>query len=99
MTWDLGESGFNWISLCIRSVRFSVLVNGMPIFFFRRSYLSFPIHLSNGMFKQNAHHCLYKWLGEGIQGSQTEYSLEVFHFLYADDFLVLCDAEEEHTNH
>lgn len=39
---------------------------------FRRSCLSFPIHLSLEIFFQNGQDCLHKWLHKGIQGSQPE---------------------------
>uniref|UniRef100_A0A0V0GIW4 Putative ovule protein n=1 Tax=Solanum chacoense TaxID=4108 RepID=A0A0V0GIW4_SOLCH len=92
-----------WIRHCITTVRFSVLMNGSPVRFFSAerglrqgdplSPFLFLLAMEglNNMIKSAK---VRGWL-RGFEVSRPEVdNVEIIHLLYANDTLIVCDADE-----
>jgi len=104
----MGRLGFGmkwiqWIKHCITTVRFSVLINGSPVGFFSAerglrqgdplSPFLFLLAMEglNNMIKSAK---VRGWL-RGFEVSRPEVdNVEITHLQYADDTLIVCDADE-----
>ncbi|XP_055800457.1 uncharacterized protein LOC129869915 [Solanum dulcamara] len=99
-----GQKWIQWVKYCILTVRFPVLINGLPARFFRAqrglrqgdplSAFLFLIAMKglNSMIKTTN---MNGWLRGFDVARIGEKNLEITHLQYADDTLILCDAEED----
>jgi hypothetical protein len=103
-----GEKWISWISFCISSARFSVLVNGTPAGFFSSSRgLRQGDPLSPLLFVI-VMEALSKMLSIAVDrgllsgfsvGSRPSEAVLISHLLFADDTLVFCGAIPEHLRY
>lgn len=101
---NFGEKWISWIDYCISTVRFSVLINGNPLGFFKSTrgirqgdplspYLFVSVMEILGNMLKRAE--LMGWLrGLNIR-RRGDVSCDITHILYADDTLMICGAEKE----
>lgn len=98
-----GEKWIRWISLCISTVKFSVLINGTPEGFFaaqRDIRQGDPLSLFLFILAmEGLNHMIntakgYGWISGFEVSISSGDSLEVTHLQYADDSLIFCEAEE-----
>jgi hypothetical protein len=98
-----GQKWIRWMKACVSTVRYSVIVNGSPTGFFDSTRgLRQGDPLSPLLFLVIME-VLSRMLGcteeggfiRGFQAGRTD-GLCVSHLLYADDTIILCDANPEH---
>jgi hypothetical protein len=103
-----GEKWISWISYCISSARFSVLVNGTPAGFFNSSRgLRQGDPLSPLLFvivMEALSKMLTITVDRGLlsgfsMGSRTSEAVLISHLLFADDTLVFCGANPDHLRY
>ena len=91
----------HWISFCLSTIRFSILINGTPHGFFRSSrglWQGDPLSpLLFVLVMEAVSRMLDKAILEGRlsgfnAGASASRSLMVSHLLFADDTLIFCDA-------
>jgi len=114
MNWDFlinilrqmgfGEKWLKWIGFCIKTVRFSILINGEPAGFFPSerglrqgdplSPFLFILAMEglNSMIRVASQK---KWLKGFKVGNQAGEDLQICQLLYADDTVIFCDAKAE----
>ncbi|XP_059625407.1 uncharacterized protein LOC132268594 [Cornus florida] len=93
----------NWIVTYVSSVRFSVLVNGSPFWFFGSSrglrrgdpFSPFLFIIVMEALSRLMRRAVSLGLIRGFKiGLETVHQLEISHLLFADDTLVFCEADE-----
>ncbi|KAH0751395.1 hypothetical protein KY285_004543 [Solanum tuberosum] len=99
-----GEKWLKWIGFCIKTVRFSILINGEPAGFFPSerglrqgdplSTFLFILAMEglNSMIRVASQK---KWLKGFKVGNQAGEDLQICQLLYADDTVIFCDAKAE----
>ena len=95
------EKWRRWVFFCISTVKFSILINGTPCGFFESSRgirqsdplspLLFVIVMD--AFSKMLDNAVRDGLMSSIRVGPTGNSLQVTHLLFANDNLVLCDAD------
>ncbi|KAH0670732.1 hypothetical protein KY290_026130 [Solanum tuberosum] len=103
-----GDKWLKWIGFCIKTVRFSILVNGEPAGFFpseRGLRQGDPLSpflfilamegLNNMIRVANQN----DWIKGFNIGNQSGVNLQICHLLYADDTLIFCDAKAEQVSY
>ncbi|XP_019227632.1 PREDICTED: uncharacterized protein LOC109208930 [Nicotiana attenuata] len=103
-----GRKWLKWILFCISSVRFSILINGSPEGFFpsqRGLRQGDPLSTFLFILVMEGLNCMIKrakangWI-KGFKGSnKPDCVMDIFHLLYADDSLILHDAEVDQLRH
>jgi hypothetical protein len=103
-----GEKWCSWIQHCITSVRFSVLINGVPSGFFGSSHgvrqgdplSSFLFVLVMEAFSRMLGAFNDRGLISGFSvGSREQDRVTISHLLFADDTLVFCGANASQIRH
>jgi hypothetical protein len=103
-----GERWCGWITHCISTVRFSVLINGVPSGFFGSSggvrqgdpLSPFLFVLVMEAFSRILGAFISRGLISGFTvGSREPNQVNVSHLLFADDTLVFCGADESQIRH
>jgi len=101
-----GERWRKWIKLCVFTVKFSILVNGVPTGFFQSSReirqgdplspLLFVVVMEvlSRMLNESMLQGLLSGFSGGIRDNKA---LVVNHLLFADDTLIDCGAQAEHV--
>jgi hypothetical protein len=103
----LERNCYFWITHCISSVRFSVLVNGTLAGFFNSSRgLRQGDHLSSLLFvivMEVLSKMLTVTVDKGLSsfsvGSRNSVAVHISHLLFADDTLVFCGANNDHLRY
>lgn len=98
-----GEKRIGWISFCISTVKYSILVNGEPVGFFPSGrglrqgdpLLPFIFVLAMEGFGSMMRRAI---LSNCIRGA-TGKTKEICHLLYADDTIIFCEPSEEQKNY
>ncbi|XP_059292426.1 secreted RxLR effector protein 78-like [Lycium ferocissimum] len=99
-----GERWLKWIGFCIKTVRFSILVNGEPAGFFpsvrglRQGDPLSPFHFILAMegFNSTMRVAIQNsWLKGFRIGNQACEEMQICHLLYADDTVIFCEAKAE----
>ncbi|WMV31779.1 hypothetical protein MTR67_025164 [Solanum verrucosum] len=99
-----GSKWIKWIEVCIKTVKFSVLVNGEPVGFFEserglrqgdpRSPFLFILAME-GFDSMMRIATQNRWI-KGFQvGDRVGEEKEVCHLLYADDTIIFCEPTAE----
>jgi hypothetical protein len=103
-----GDRWRDWIKCCISSVRFSILVNGIPSGFFfssrglRQGDLLSPLlfvvvmEALSRMLTATMNHGLLTGFQVGFRNHEV---LAMSHLLFADDTLIFCGANSEHIRY
>ncbi|WMV21816.1 hypothetical protein MTR67_015201 [Solanum verrucosum] len=103
-----GDKWLKWIETCIKTVKFSVLVNGEPVGFFESerglrqgdplSPFLFILAMEgfNAMMRIATQNRWIKGFKVGGRGAEER---EIGHMLYADDTIILCDPVEEQISY
>jgi hypothetical protein len=103
-----GERWCSWIKHCISTVRFSVLINGVPYGFFGSSrgvrqgdpLSPFLFVLVMEAFSRMLNAFISRGLISGFTVGSSELNrVNVSHLLFADDTLVFCGANESQIRH
>ncbi|XP_049388500.1 secreted RxLR effector protein 78-like [Solanum stenotomum] len=99
-----GSKWLKWIEVCIKTVKFSILVNGEPVGFFaserglRQGDPLSPflfILAMEGFDSMMRITTQNRWI-KGFQiGDRIGNGKEISHLLYADDTIILCEPEAE----
>jgi hypothetical protein len=101
-----GERWRKWIKFCVSTVKFSILVNGVPSGFFQSSRgirqsgplspLLFVVVMEalSRMLNASMLQGLLSGFSVGFMGNEA---LVVNHLLFADDTLIFCGAQAEHV--
>ncbi|WMV13599.1 hypothetical protein MTR67_006984 [Solanum verrucosum] len=103
-----GSKWLKWIEVCIKTVKFSILVNGEPVGFFaserglRQGDPLSPflfILAMEGFDSMMRIATQNRWI-KGFQiGDRIGNGKEISHLLYADDTIILCEPEAEQLNY
>lgn len=103
-----GNKWLKWIEVCIKTVRFSVLVNEEPVGFFASerglrqgdplSPFLFVLAMEgfNNMMRLATQN---RWIKGFHIGDRTGVGKEISHLLYADDTIILCDPEADQLSY
>ncbi|XP_009608766.2 uncharacterized protein [Nicotiana tomentosiformis] len=103
-----GAKWIKWISFCIKTVKFSIIVNGSPEEFFaserglRQVYPLSPflfLIAMEGLGQMLQNDKRNGWIWGFSASNRDDSSLKITHLLYADDSLVFCEAKVEKLRH
>ncbi|WMV24691.1 hypothetical protein MTR67_018076 [Solanum verrucosum] len=103
-----GSKWLKWIEVCIKTVRFSIPVNGEPVDFFASErglrqgdpLLPFLFILAMEGFDSMMRIATQnRWIKSFQIGDRIGNGKEISHLLYADDTTILCEPEAEQLNY